>query len=221
MLFLALYYHKKDYRMSTKERERQVNGYREHFGIHTYTAKALHYQSQAYGKISDYQSAIQCALVSYGMYQTINGEGIETMRVLSTLGKLHIYAGNIKLGFKKLDDAKNVAENALGEHERVAQCYEQSAKLKRAHGFNNEARELELRADAIRKNFEMKSMVINMKKYSLQVSRETHLAHDFYALPSELDKGSDDYYIQAALFFMLIAIIWRMFEIYYTCNCER
>ena len=199
-------------------RKTQLVGYQKHFGVYTHGARALHYQSHAYGKVGDYVSAIKCARVAHGIYHKLYGDGVETMKVLSTLGKMYIRDGQIEKGFQKLDHAKNVAENALGEHEKVARCYEQLAAVKKSHGFTQEADDLELRAKAIRTNFERKSS-INMKKYSLQLSGDG-LSHDIYALGS--DEGVEkDHYTQVVFFTMLIAIIWRFFEIYYTCNCDR
>ena len=156
------------------------------------------------------------------MFRKIYGESVETMRILSTIGKLYIKAGKIKLGFKKLDDAKDVAEKALGNHERVAQCYEQISYLKKVHGSEEESKEFDLRAKAVRKNYEMKTVAINMKKYSLQLSHD-HLATNIFSLKcdnaDEIEENCR--YIQIVSFLMLVAIIWRLFEISYTCNCNR
>ncbi|XP_066918439.1 uncharacterized protein [Clytia hemisphaerica] len=214
----AFHYSTKDFHKSIEVRKTQLIGYQKHFGVHTHCARALHYQSHACGKVADYGSAIKCARVAYGIYHKLYGDGVETMKVLSTLGKMYIKNGQIEKGFQKLDHAKNVAENALGEHEKVARCYEQLAVVKKSHGFSLEADELELRAKAIRTNFERKSS-INMKKYSLQLSKD-HLGHDIYALSSD-EVPKKDHYTQVVFLTMFIAIIWRCFEIYYTCNCDR
>lgn len=184
-------------------------------------AKALHYQSQAFNKVGDHSSAIRYSLVCRGMFQKIYGDGVETMRILSTIGKLYINAGNLQLGFKKLDEAKEVAEKALGNHEKVAQCYQQIACLKKAHNFIEESLEFEMRAKAMRKNFEMKSSAINLKKYSLQLSRD-YLTSNFFSLNSDYNKREENSnYVQIVFFLMLIAVIWRIFEIHYTCDCNR
>lgn len=217
-LYLAILYRNKEYNASILERKRQIDGYRHLLGVHPYTAKTLNYQGQCYAKLGEYSKAIDCCLASYQMVRQLNGEGVETMRVLSTYGKVLLKAGLIERGIQKLEYALVVGENALGEHDSTAWCYEQLATEKSNQGFDVEAEDLKNKAIAIRRQFAMKSQVSNRKTYSLQLSQDELSRYSFMVHGIE---EPDDKYIHFIFASMFLALVWRMIEMYFQCSSKE
>lgn len=151
------------------------------------------------------------------MVRKLNGEGVETMRVLSTYGKVLLKAGRIEQGINKLQCALDDGENALGEHDSTAWCYEQLATEKSNQGYHLEAEELKNKAIAIRRHFAMKSQVSNRKTYSLQLSQDELSRYSFMVQSIE---EPEDKYIHFIFSCMFFALVWRIVEIYLKCSRE-
>lgn len=206
LLFVAIYYQQRLTVKSIEERDIQIDGYRQHLGIHPYTAKAMHYQGQAYAKVNEYVTGMNCCLVSYQMYRNLQGIGVDTMRVLSTFGKILLKAGRFRQGIVNLEKAIIDGENVLGEHDRVAWCYQQLAAAKLT--LNNDPQEVERlkqKADEIKKQYRKNSNMEIHSKYVFQFSQDEI---DINCLQEE-DSSETDYFKYIVLI-MILAVIVRV-----------
>lgn len=162
LIFLAIYYRNDVFSLSLQERQCQLDGYRKLLGVHPSTAKCLHYLGLAHLKIGLFVDAQTCCLVAHQMYQKLYGSGVQTMTVFSDYGRVFLEFGKIELGVKYLEKALIDAENILGEHERVAWCYEELAAAKQKLFKDSEEVEmLRNKAEEIREQYRRKSRVIN------------------------------------------------------------
>ena len=204
------------YSESVSQRNVQVEGYRKHLGVHPYTAKCLHYHGQGHSRVEMFSSAIDCCLIAHQMYLKLNGDGVQTMRVLSTYGKVLIKSGKIRQGISTLERALHSGETILGEHERVAWCYEQLAQAKMSFS-RADADKLKQKAFEMRRKFQIKTLLANRKIYSLQLSVEE--VKNYHLFKGE--EADDCYYVPFIFIFMFLAFMWHLVMSFYKCECPN
>lgn len=162
LIFIAIYYRNDRFSESLQERQFQLDGYRKLLDVHPSTAKCLHYLGLAHLKIGLFRDAQTCCLVAHQMYHKLYGSGVQTMTVFSDYGRVFLEFEKIELGVKYLEKALIDAENILGEHERVAWCYEELAAAKQKLFKDSEEVEmLRNKAEKIREQYRRKSRASN------------------------------------------------------------